>query len=120
MNSRIKVQQHPIFTKKNDVALNITKVKYTINFQIIPFMVQNKTQIASDTQRYKKIVKKILVQKSNHPCKLIYQKMSHVTVLIITWSYKENEAPNTKKQVWRALLSVLHHCSTYISVSIPN
>ena len=41
-------------------SLNITKVKYTINFQIIPFMVQNKTQIGYNTHRYKKVVKKIL------------------------------------------------------------
>ena len=60
LNSRIKVQKYPIFTEKNDVTLNINKEKYTIIFQIIPAMVQNKTQIASNTHRYKKIVKKTL------------------------------------------------------------
>ena len=29
----------PHFHRKNEVTLNITKVKYTINFQIKPFMV---------------------------------------------------------------------------------
>ena len=61
LNSRIKVQKYPIFTEKNDVTLNITKTKYTINFQIILFMVQNKTQIASNTHRHKERVKKILI-----------------------------------------------------------
>ena len=56
-----KFHEYPIFTtKKNDVTLNIIKVKYTINLQIIPFRAQNKTQIASNTHRYKKIVKKTL------------------------------------------------------------
>ena len=119
MNSRIKVQKYPIFTEKNDVTLNITKVKYTINFQIIPFMVQNKTQIASDAYRYKKTVKKILIWKSNHPYKLIYQKMS-CNILIKTWSCKENWAPDKQDKVWRAPLSILHHCSIYISVSSSN
>ena len=59
LNSRIKIQKHLIFTEKNEVTLNITRVKDATNFQIIPFMVQNKTQIASNTHRYKKIVKKI-------------------------------------------------------------
>ena len=31
--------------------------------------------------------------------------MSHITFLIKKWSYKENLAPNTQEQVWRALLS---------------
>ena len=53
------VQKYPTFTEKNGVTLIITKVKCTINFQLIPFMVQNKTQITSNTYRYKKIVKKI-------------------------------------------------------------
>ena len=44
----------PHFHLKNDVTL------YTIDFQIMPFMVQNKNQIASNTHKYKKIVKKIL------------------------------------------------------------
>ena len=70
--------------------MNTTKVKYTINFQIMSPMVQNKTQIASNTQRYKKIVKKILARKSNHTYTLIYQKMLHVTFFIKKWSYKEN------------------------------
>ena len=60
LNSRIKVQKYPIFTEKNDLTLNINKEKYTIIFQIIPAMIQNKTQIASNTNRYKKIVKKTL------------------------------------------------------------
>ena len=90
LNSRINVQNTPFSPKKNDVTLNITKVKYTINFQIMPFMVQNKTQIVSNMHRYKKIVKKTLTQNSNHTYKLIYQKMSHVTFLIEKWSYKEN------------------------------
>ena len=110
----------PYFPPKNDVTLNITKVKYTIYFQIIPFMVQNKTQIASDTHRYKKIVKKILIRKSNHPYRLIYQKMSHVTFLIKTWNCKENWASNKQEQVWRALLSLLHHYSIYINASSSN
>ena len=72
LNSKIKVQKYAIFTGKNDVTLNITKVKYTINFQIIPFKNQNKTQIASDTHKYKKIVKKMLKQKPNHSYKVTY------------------------------------------------
>ena len=72
LNSKIKVQKYAIFTGKNDVTLNITKVKYTINFQIIPFKNQNKTQIASDTHKYKKIVKKMLKQKPNHTYKVTY------------------------------------------------
>ena len=63
-------------------------------------MVQNKTQITSNTHRYKKIVTKTNTRKSNHTHKLMYQKMSHVTFLI------KNSAPNTQKQVWRALLSI--------------
>ena len=101
-------------------SLNITKVKYTINFQIIPFMVQNKTQIGYNTHRYKKVVKKILTWKSNHTYTLIYQKISHVTFLIKKWTYKENWASSTPEQVWTALLSLLHHCSIYVSVSSPN
>ena len=58
LNSRMNVQNTPFSPIKNDVTLNITKVKYTINFQIMPFMVENKTQIASNMHRYKKIVKK--------------------------------------------------------------
>ena len=54
LNSRIKIQKYPMFTEKNDVTMANTKVKYTINFQIMPFMVQNKTQIASNTHRYQK------------------------------------------------------------------
>ena len=121
LNSSIKVQNYPIFTEKNDVILNVTKVKYTVNFQIMPFMVQNKTQIASNTHRYKKIVKKILTWKSNHTYKLIYQKVSHVIFLIKKLSYKENWASNTQEQVWRALLSWLYHYSSIDkSVSCPN
>ena len=60
LDSRTKIQKYPIFTEKNDVTLNLTKMKYTINFQIMPFMVQNKTKIASNTHSSKKIVKKIL------------------------------------------------------------
>ena len=60
LNSWIKVQKYPIFTeKKKDVILNITKVKYNINFQIKPLMVQNKIQSASNPHRYKKIIKKM-------------------------------------------------------------
>ena len=44
---------------KKDVILNITKVKYNINFQIKPLMVQNKIQSASNPHRYKKIIKKM-------------------------------------------------------------
>ena len=120
MNSRIKVKKYPIFTEKNDVTLSIFKVKYIINFQIIPSMVQNKTQIASNTHRYKKIVKRIFTWKSNHPYKLMYQKMSHVTFLIEKWSYKKNWAPNTQGQAWRTLLSLLYHCSIFISVPSQN
>ena len=84
-------------------------------------MVQNKTQIASDTHRYKKIVKKIFPWNSNHTYKLIYQKMSYETFLIKKWSYNENWASNTQKQVWRVFLSLLNHCcSVYISVSSSN
>ena len=61
------------------MTLNTTKVKYTINFQIV---VQNKTQITSNTHRYKKIVTKTITRKSNHIHKLMYQKMSHVIFLI--------------------------------------
>ena len=39
LNSKMKVQKYPIFIEKNDVTLNITKVKYIRNFQTIPFMV---------------------------------------------------------------------------------
>ena len=46
--------------EKNDVTLNITKVKYIINFQIMPLIDQNETQIASDTHRYKKMLRKYL------------------------------------------------------------
>ena len=120
LNSRMKVQKYPIFIEKNDVTLNITKVKNTVIFKIMPFMVQTKTQIASNTYRYKKILKKILTQKSNHTYKLIYQKMSHVTFVIEKWSYKENRAPNTQKQLWRSPLSILYHQSSYISVSSQN
>ena len=60
LNSRIKVHKYAIFIRKNVVTLNITKVKYTVNFQLMPFTDQNKTQIASDKHRCKKIVKKIL------------------------------------------------------------
>ena len=45
-------------------------------------MVQNKTQITSNTHRYKKIVTKTITRKSNHIHKLMYQKMSHVIFLI--------------------------------------
>ena len=51
----------------------MTKVEYTVNFQI---MFLNKTQIASDTHRYKKIVNEILTWKWNHAYKLIYKEMS--------------------------------------------
>ena len=75
LNSRIKVQKYPIFTKKKTVTLNIITVKCTINFQTTPFMVQNKTQIAHNTTHgYKKTVNKILTLKSNHTYKLIYHK----------------------------------------------
>ena len=46
--------------------------------------------------------------------------MSHVAFLIKKWSYKENSAPNTQEQVWRALLSLSYHYSIYISVSSPD
>ena len=45
--------------KKKEVILNITKVKYNINFQIKPLMVQNKIQSASNPHRYKKVIKKM-------------------------------------------------------------
>ena len=48
--------------EKNDITLKITKVKYNINFHVMPFMDQNKTQTASDTHRYKKIVKKKILK----------------------------------------------------------
>ena len=50
--------------QKNNITLNITKIKYTKHFQIMPFMVQSKTQIASNTHTYRKIVKKILILSS--------------------------------------------------------
>ena len=53
----------------------------------MPFMIQNKTQISSNTHRYKKIVKKILTQRSNHTYKL--QKMSR-NIFNKKWSYEEN------------------------------
>ena len=65
----------------------------------MPFMVQNKTQIVSNTHRYKKIVSQILTWKSNHTYKLVYQKMPHVIFLIKKQGYKKNSAPNTQKQV---------------------
>ena len=49
----------------------------------------------------------------------MYQKLPYAT-LVKKWSYKENKAPVTKEQVRRAVLSLLYHCSTYISVSSPN
>ena len=101
----VKVQKYPIFTEKNDVTLNIIKVKCTINFQAMPFMVQNKTQIASNTHRYKKTVNKILAWKWNHSHKLIYQKMSHVTFLIKKWSYKKNWTPNTQEHFFNCYLT---------------
>ena len=76
--------------------MTITKVKYTINFKIKSFMVQNKTQIVSNTHRFKKILKKILTWKSNHTFKLMYQKLSHVTSLIKKLSYEENWVLNTQ------------------------
>ena len=109
----------PHFHQKNDITLNITKVKYTINFQMT-FMVQNKIQIASNTHRYKKIVKKIITWKSNQTYKLICQTMSNKTFLLKKWSCKENWAPNTQEQVWRSPLSILYHYIIYISVSSPN
>ena len=60
LNSGIKVQKYSIFTEENDVTLRITKVKYTINFKIMLFMVQNKIQIVSNAHKWKEIVKKIL------------------------------------------------------------
>ena len=83
-------------------------------------MVQNKTQIGYNTHRYKKVANKILTWKSNHIYKLIYQKISHATFLIKKWTYKENWASSIPEQVCTALLSLLHHCSIYISVSSPN
>ena len=78
LNSRIKIQKYPIFTEEN----NVIKVKYAIHFQIISFMVQNKTQIASNTHRYKKIKKKIFTWKSNHTYNLICQDLSYTTFFI--------------------------------------
>ena len=120
LNSRINPQNYLMFTEQNDVTLNATKVKCTINFQIMPFMVQSKTQIAYNTHRYKEIGIKILIWKSNHTYKLIYQKMPHVTFLTKKWNYKKNWAPNIREQVWRALLLLLYHCSIYIGVSSLN
>ena len=60
LNSRIKVQKYPIFTNKNVVTLNITKEIHQ-KISDNAFMVQNKTQIASNTPRHNKIVKKILI-----------------------------------------------------------
>ena len=48
----------------------------------MPLIDQNKYQVASDTHRSNKIVKKILKWKSNHTYKLIYKKMWLVTCLI--------------------------------------
>ena len=45
LNSRIKVQNYFIFTGKNDETLNITKVKYTLKFQIMPFMIKKKLRL---------------------------------------------------------------------------
>ena len=61
------------------MKLNITKVKYTINFQMY-FLVKSKTQIVSNTRQYKKIIKKILM-KSNDPYMFMYQKLSYATLL---------------------------------------
>ena len=47
----------------------------------------------------------------NVTCNIFYKKMDNI---------KKNRAPNTVEQVWRALLSLLYHCSIYISVSSPN
>ena len=78
----------------------------------MPFMVQTKTQIASNTYRYKKILKKILTQKSNHTYKLIYQKMSHVTFVIEKWSYKEIEHQIHKSNFGDLLYQ---YCTTRVS-----
>ena len=74
LNSRIKVQKYPIFTEGNDITLSITKVKCTINFQVMSFMVQDKTQIASNTHSYEKIVKKYLYESQTIHASLYIRK----------------------------------------------
>ena len=110
LNSKIKVKKYPIFTEKIDVTLNIFILKYTLNFQIMPFMIQNKTQISSNTHRYKKIVKKILTQRSNHTYKL--QKMSHVTFLIKNGVIKKIEYQIHKNSFGELLY---HYYTTTVS-----
>ena len=82
-------------------------------------MVQNKTQIASNTHRYKKIVKKIhesqIINTSLYISKTVTCNIFDKKLI-----YKENWTPNTQEQVWRALLSLLYHCSIYVNVPSPN
>ena len=66
LNSRIKVQKYPIFNNKNVITLIITKEIHQ-KISDNAFMVQNKTQIASNTHRHNKIVKKILILTTTYP-----------------------------------------------------
>ena len=70
----------PDFYRKKKVTLNITNVKYTINFQIISFMVQNKTQIAFNSKEN--------TRTSNHTSLYIKNVTSNISDK--KWSYKEN------------------------------
>ena len=73
-------------------------------------MIQKKTQISSNTHRYKKIVKKILTQRSNHTYKL--QKMSHVTFLIKNGVIKKIEYQIHKNSFGELLY---HYYTTTVS-----
>ena len=111
LNSRIKVQKYHIFNEKNDVTLNITKGKYTINFQVIPVMVQNKTQIISNTQRNKKIVKKIHESQIRH--RSLYIKKCHV----YHFRYKNEIIKKIEHQIRRSRCGELfyHYYTTAVS-----
>ena len=81
-----------------------------MDFQIMPFMVQNKNQIASNTHKYKKIKSYIQAYISeNVTCKIFDKK-----------SYKENSAPNTQEQVWGTLIPLLYQYRIYIKVPSSN
>ena len=58
LNSRIKIQKRRTHTKRRNIEYHKKEIHH--NFQVKPFMVPNKTQIASNAHRYKKIVNKIL------------------------------------------------------------
>jgi len=62
--------------------LKVTEVKHTLNFHIMHVLVQSKNQIASNTHKYKNIIKKIPTCKPNLKYRLVYQKMRHVTFLV--------------------------------------